>query len=544
MADPSIERLSRVVRVAYDHLQERRQEINDLNVFPVPDGDTGDNMAGTMRAVLEGLEGLRANPLASVDRNYIVDTVAHSALMGARGNSGVILSQIVRGAAEVLSTRRGELIGPLLVRDALERAAKAAHDSMSDPREGTMLTAIREIYEAVAAKVEEIGQHELAPGTSDSRQDALLAELLVAAIAAGQQAVEDSTEQLDVLREAGVVDAGAYGLVVIVAGLVAGLAGQDAAPSPVPHQSAAGLDAGLHTASRYRYCTSCIVTGSGLDPKAIAPRLERLGDSIAVVGDETMLKVHVHTDTPGEARSICAEHGDVHQFEFTDMKRQIADQRERRAGAAAARTGVVAVASGDGISKLFAAEGALVVDGGPTLNPSIQEILEGIQANSASELIVLPNSANVVLAAEEAAKLADRPVHVVASHSQQAGLTALIGGFDSAAGAEQNASSLRAELEALETGLVAAADRDDPDGRYTRGQAVGFVGDELVAWGQPDETLAAVVERMAGDAEIITVLEGEATPVHARELDLPGNGAELEILEGGQPTWWWLLVAQ
>ena len=126
MSDPSVERFHRVVRVAYEHLRERQREINDLNVFPVPDGDTGDNMAGTIRAVLNGLDGLRSNSLAAVDRNYIVQTVAHSALMGARGNSGVILSQIVRGAAEVLSTRRGELIGPALVRDALARASEEA----------------------------------------------------------------------------------------------------------------------------------------------------------------------------------------------------------------------------------------------------------------------------------------------------------------------------------------------------------------------------------------------------------------------------------
>jgi uncharacterized protein len=325
---------------------------------------------------------------------------------------------------------------------------------------------------------------------------------------------------------------------------VAGLAGQDAGSSPVPHQTASPSHTALALQSRYRYCTSCIVTGSSLDPATMAPRLEELGDSIAVVGDETMLKVHVHTDTPSRARAICAEHGDVHQFEFTDMRRQIADRDVRLAGGASVCTEVVAVACGDGISELFAAEGARIVDGGPTLNPSINEILDGIRATHAAEVVVLPNSPNVIMAAEEASRLADRPVRVVPSTSQQAGLAALVGAYDASATAEHNAERMASELEAITDGLVAAADRDDPEGRYRRGEAVGFVGKELVAWGAPDATLATVVGELARDAEIVTVLEGADAPAHASELELAADDAELEIHDGGQPTYWWLLAAQ
>ncbi len=544
MSDPSVERFHRVIRVAYEHLRERQQEINDLNVFPVPDGDTGDNMAGTISAVLNGLDGLRSNSLAAVDRNYIVQTVAHSALMGARGNSGVILSQIVRGAAEVLSTRRGELIGPALVRDALARASEAAYRAVSEPEEGTMLTLIRAVSEAVSRKVDEFEQRELAPGTPETEQDAMLVELLEEALSAGHEALAQTREQLAANREAGVVDAGAYGLLVIIAGLVAGLSGADVESSPVPHQTAAPSHGALSVESRYRYCTSCILTGSELEPAGIAPRLEELGDSIAVVGDETMLKIHVHTDKPSRARTICAEYGDVHQFEFTDMRRQIANRDVRLAGGGSVRTGVVAVASGDGIAELFAAEGARIVDGGPTLNPSINEIVEGIRATHGEEIVVLPNSPNVILAAEEAARLAERKVRVVASTSMQAGLAALVGGYDSSSSADENATRMEAELEAITDGVVAAADRDDSDGRYRRGEAVGFVGKELVAWGSPDGTLAEVVGRLAKDAEIVTVLEGADAPSHASELQLPSDGAELEIHDGGQPTYWWLIAAQ
>jgi hypothetical protein len=547
MGDPSVERFHRVVAVAHAHLEERREEINDLNVFPVADGDTGDNMAGTIKAVLDALENLRTSSLAVVDRNLVVTTVAHAALMGARGNSGVILSQIVRGAAEVLTTRRGDLIGPGLVRDALGAASDAAWSSVGNPQEGTMLTVMREVHAAVAARVEEMEETHLPEDVSESDQDAMLAELMTIAITAGLQALERTPQQLDVLAEAGVVDAGAYGLIVILAGLVVGLSGADAGDSPIPHQAGADLTAGLHVDSRYQFCTSCIVTGHGLDPAAIVPRLEELGDSIAVVGDTTMLKVHVHTDDRDRVRAICQEYGDVDQFEAADMREQIAARRSRATSPSGNgdRTGVVAVASGAGIANLFGAEGASVVDGGSTLNPSIQEILAAIDAAPGDEVIVLPNSPNVLMAAREAVRLAGKPAHVVGSTAQQAGLVALVGTFDPAATAAENATRMEAELRAIATGLVAEADRDDADGRYGRGDAVGFVGDELVAWGDPAETLTDVLDRIATGAEIVTVLEGAEAPLQAATAGIGlADGTELEVQQGGQPTYWWLIAAQ
>jgi uncharacterized protein len=551
MGDPSVDRFHRVVAVAFRHLQERREEINDLNVFPVADGDTGDNMLGTIKAVLDALENLRTSSLAMVDRQMIVTTVAHAALMGARGNSGVILSQIVRGAAEVLTTRRGDLIGPALVRDALGDASEAAWAAVGDPQEGTMLTVIREIHRAVAAKVDEMDEGELPPDATDAVQDAMFAELMGIAITAGLAALDRTPEQLDVLAEAGVVDAGAYGLLVILAGLVAGLAGIEAGGSPIPHQEAAHLAASRHFDSRYQYCTSCIITGNELDSKGVVPRLEELGDSVAVVGDQTMLKVHVHADDRGLVRAICEEYGDVDQFEATDMHEQVAARHGRSGTTApieadeAARTAVVAVASGSGITGLFGAGGAWVVDGGSTLNPSIEEILAAIREAPGEEVIVLPNSPNVLMAAREATRLAERPARVVPSTTQQAGLAALVGAFDADAPAAENASRMESELAAIVTGLVAEADRDDADGRYSSGDAVGFLGDELVAWGSPDATLAAVLGRLAdGGAEILTVLEGGEAPIAAAELDLDLDGAELEVMHGGQPTYWWLIAAQ
>jgi dihydroxyacetone kinase-like predicted kinase len=206
MPDPSIERFRRVVSAAYAHLEGRRQEVNDLNVFPVADGDTGDNMALTMRAVMEELDRLDGQPVDQVGRNDIVLAVARAALMGARGNSGVILSQIVRGAAEELASRPGELVDPALVAAAFASAADAAYDSVRDPVEGTMLTVAREMAHSIAHQLAHMDKVRLDHEARDEEQDALLAEVLEVATRAGQEAVERTPEQLEALRQAGVVD--------------------------------------------------------------------------------------------------------------------------------------------------------------------------------------------------------------------------------------------------------------------------------------------------------------------------------------------------
>jgi len=215
MPDPSIVRFRRVISSAYAHLEARRQEVNDLNVFPVADGDTGDNMAMTMRAVMEELDHLDDLEVDEVGRTQLVQALARAALMGARGNSGVILSQIVRGAAEELASRPGELIDPVLVASAFASAADAAYDSVREPAEGTMLTVFREMAHSIARQLAHLDaeKQRLDRGVSDAEQDAVLAEVLERAIADGQRAVERTPEQLDVLRESGVVDAGGYGLV-------------------------------------------------------------------------------------------------------------------------------------------------------------------------------------------------------------------------------------------------------------------------------------------------------------------------------------------
>src|SRR5262245_48430656 len=304
MADPSIERFRRVVSAAGTYLEDRRKEVNDLNVFPVADGDTGDNMALTLRAVSEELDRLDGQLVDEIGRTELVNALARAALMGARGNSGVILSQIVRGAAEELASRPGELIDPALVAASMARAADAAYDSVREPAEGTMLTVFREMAHSVARRLAHMDATRLDPNATPEQQDAMLAELLEEAVRDGESAVGRTPEQLEVLREAGVVDAGAYGLVVILAGVVAGLRGGDSELPEVAHPAPARGHRPHHADSRFRYCTNFIVTGQGLDGRANVPLLEELGDSVLVVGDETTLKVHVHTDEPEEAMAL------------------------------------------------------------------------------------------------------------------------------------------------------------------------------------------------------------------------------------------------
>jgi fatty acid kinase len=543
MPDPSIARFRRVVKSAYASLEERRQEVNDLNVFPVADGDTGDNMAMTMRAVMEELDRLNGLEVDEVGRTALVQALARAALMGARGNSGVILSQIVRGAAEELASRPGELVDPVLVASAFASAADAAYESVRDPAEGTMLTVFREMAHSIARQLAHIDadRQRLGKGVSDEQQDAVLAEVLEQAIADGQRAVERTPEQLDVLRESGVVDAGGYGLVLILAGVVAGLRGEGTEVPEVDHHEPARLSRPHHADSRYRYCTNFIVSGSGLDSREFLPRLEGLGDSVLVVGDEATLKVHVHTDEPESAVAVFEGAGEVANLDVGDMREQIAERESRLA---AGRTGALAVAAGEGMERLFGELGAHVVHGGETLNPSTYELLAGIHEVPAEEVLVLPSSSNVIMAAERACELSEKPAWVVAATSQQAGLLALVE-LDPEVAAAENAERLAAALEGIVAGGVAPAARDDAQGRFRKGDAVGFVGEEIVAWGGAGSTLAATIGALAAKAEIVTVLAGESAPIPLAEIDthVP-DGVEVETHAGGQPSWWWLLAAQ
>ena len=318
----------------------------------------------------------------------------------------------------------------------------------------------------------------------------------------------------------------------------------------VPHQTAPEVHGASHDSSRFRYCTNFVVRGELLEPREFVQMLEGLGDSVLVVGDEGTLRVHVHTDEPESAVAVFAGATTVERLDVADMHEQ-EDQRAARLrgdGASGApvrvRCGVVAVVSGEGIRCLYEELGAHVVEGGPTLNPSTFELLAGIHEVPADEVIVLPNSPNVVMAAERAAELSEKSVAVVETSWPQAGLAALVE-HEPALDLERNAQRLRGALASIRAGAVAPAARDDKKGRFSTGDAVGFVEDEIVSWGQPEAALGGVLERLARGSELLTLLAGDGAPLNEQEVaQLAPGEIEVETHLGGQTHYWWLIAAE
>jgi fatty acid kinase len=514
--------LRALVRGALVALERSRRRIDDLNVYPVPDGDTGTNMLLTVRGIGEALDGTTA-----ADRETLAHDVTRAALLSARGNSGVILSQIVRGAADEFAD--AETIDSPAIARGLRAAADAAYRALREPVEGTMLTVIRELAEEAEARA------------SSTDPD----ELLEALLRRGDEAVARTREQLDVLREAGVVDAGAAGLVELLRGIAAAVRGEEL-PEPAP---AAELpqQAVHQELSRFRFCTTFVIEGEELDADQIERGLAELGDSLLVVGDRAALKAHVHTDDPDAALAIGAAAGTVEAVEIADMHRQTVEREARLTHA----TAVVAVVAGEGNRRLFESLGASqIVEGGQTMNPPTAGLLEAVQRTNAEEVVLLPNNSNVILAAEQAATLATRPVHVVPTRSLQAGLAALVA-FNTERSAEENAEEMSQAIGGLATGEVTTASRDaEVDGLTVRkGEFLGLLAERAVATGPSfAEVAQAVAERLLQEPrEVVTLLAGDGAPElngFIDELQKRHPDLEIDLHEGGQLHYQLLLSAE
>jgi uncharacterized protein len=526
------ERVQELAHGALASLERHRQRIDDLNVYPVPDGDTGTNLTMTARAVVDELDRTTTE-----DRAGLVKEVTRAALMGARGNSGVILSQIIRGAAETLRTNGDVDIHTLA--QAFRSASDAAYRAVRQPVEGTMLSVIREMAEE---------------GESAEHDALTKPELLARLVKRGEEAVARTPEQLEVLREAGVVDAGGAGLLEIVRGLAATAAGEPLPEAPAAREEL-NIEAIHQELSPYRYCTTFMIEGDDLDSEAIERELEQLGDSLLVVGDPEALKVHVHTDEPGRALAVGTRAGVIEGVEIANMHEQTLRREQRLLEAVPdappATTGVVAVVAGDGNRKLFESLGATrIVEGGQTMNPSTAELVEAIESTSAAEVVVLPNNSNVILSAEQAVGLVDKPVTVVPTDSLPAGLAAMLA-FDPNRPAEENAAAMNEVLDEVKTGEVTIASRDvDMNGVSVRkGAWLGLADGKAVAGGADfDEVAAAVVERLLEEPRsVMTLLTGADEPeldsllerIQERHPDL-----ELDVQAGGQPHYPLLLSAE
>jgi DAK2 domain fusion protein YloV len=498
-------------------LEASRQRIDDLNVYPVPDGDTGTNMTETVRAVVSALER------GEID-------VVRASLMGARGNSGVILSQIVRGAVEALPDSE---VDTRSLASALRGASEAAYAAVRNPQEGTMLTVVRELAEE-AERLAEAG--------------APLDDAFERLVTHGEGALARTQEQLDVLRQAGVVDAGGAGVVEILRGIAAQVRGEPLPDSPVA-SAALPLEAVHQELSKYRYCTSFFVEGEAVDPDAFEQELGQLGDSLLVVGSPGAVKVHVHTDEPGRALALATAVGEVEEIDIKNMHVQTAARAvrlERQAGV----TGAVAVCLGDGNRRLFESLGALCVEGGETMNPSTADIAAAIEALAEAQVVVLPNSKNVVLAAEAASEAVGKDVQVVTTHTLQAGLGALVA-YDSQRPLDENLAAMDEAAAAVRSGAVARASRSATVGglEIEEGQFLGLVEGVPVTSGPVlDPVAREVVERLLdGNAEVLTILVGN----EAEDVDALADGIraahptlEIEVHEGGQPHYPLLFAAE
>jgi DAK2 domain fusion protein YloV len=531
--------VEKLVDAALASLEANRARIDDLNVYPVPDGDTGTNMTMTMRAVAEAVDHTSA-----ASRHSLARDVARGALMGARGNSGVIFSQIVRGAADVLGESDEPSIDAHATARALRGASDAAYRAVRRPVEGTMLSVIRELAEEAEARAPD---------------GPAIGELLGDLVRRGEDALARTPEQLQVLRDAGVVDAGGAGLLELVRGVAAAVTGQPLPVPPPAEESHPGVEAIHQELSEYRYCTVVLIEGKGLDRDALEDELEQLGDSLLVVGDENAVKVHVHTDDPGKVLSIGTRVGTIDRVEIANMHEQTLQREERLLAAVpdapTAASGVVAVVAGDGNRRLFEslAENIgpiTIVEGGQTMNPSTADLLRAVQSLAAEEAIILPNNSNVLLAAEHAAANADRTVEVVAADSIPAGLAAMVA-FDGSRSAAENAADMRETLASVETGEVTIASRDvEMNGIPIRkGHWLGLADGDPVAGGEDfDEVAYAVVERLLNVPRgLLTLLVGadgaELDRLLARVAE-EHPGVEVDVQQGGQPHYPLLLSAE
>ncbi len=535
-----------VIQSALAAVEAERQYINDLNVYPVPDGDTGTNMALTVRAVVEELEQSDVKDIPSV-----AAAVTKGSLMGARGNSGVILSQIVRGICDVWG--QANSLDTAVFKHAVQEGQLAAYRAVKVPVEGTMLTVIREMATAAQAVPDGLG----------------LEHLLAAVEEAGRVAVENTTAQLPALQKAGVVDAGGYGLLVLFRGLAAGIealmrGGKIAAGARLVARAAGEAVKARVQAERrvvveepselseFRYCTSFLLTGEDIPRERFEAFLLPLGDSALVVGDERTVKVHVHVNDPGMVLSEAVKYGALGDIEINDMHAQTRDRDERLTTVSAvpeiAEGGsvVVAVVAGAGNRQLFRELGChAIVDGGQSMNPSAAQLLEAVQELGVEEVVILPNNGNVILTAEQAAGMSPLHIAVVPSKSIPSGLAAMVA-FDPGQDAVGNARLMQDAIVDVRYAEVTHAVRDSElDGLEVRqGQAMGIVDGKLVA--AADDVVGAfggvLKEFDRGGAEYITVLTAlngsGATREQLEEAAARvAPEAEVSFHEGGQPLY-------
>ncbi len=545
-----------------DGLRTHQDRLNRLNVYPVPDGDTGTNMALTVASVVDEVDALGEGP----DLAAVCKAIAHGSLMGARGNSGVILSQLLRGLTGVLATAPGGVASGALVAEALDRAAASAYEAVGRPVEGTILTVGRGVADAATAEVAGAGDAEVS-----------LLAVLEAAAAGGAEALARTPELLAVLAEAGVVDAGGSGLLLLIDAALQVVDGRPMPePGPVLEPAAVGPLAAVGSAAggaaagggersiaELRYEVMYLLDA----PDAAIPTFREVwagvGDSIVVVGGDGLWNCHIHTDDVGAAIEAALDAGRPRNIRVTDLLDQVAEERWVReavegtsevetasATEPAVHTGVVAVAAGEGIRRIFRSLGVHhVVTGGQTMNPSTAQLLEAVEACRADEVVVLPNNKNIVAVAAQLDGLTPKQVRVVPTRGVAEGFAALLA-YDPDAEVDANTEAMAAAAAAVVTGEVTRAVRatSSEAGPIAEGDWLGLGGDGICSiHADLAEAAVGLLAALLDDGhEVLTLIEGEgASPAVTRHVTewvtehYPAT--TVEVHHGGQPLYPYLV---
>ena len=519
-------------------LEKSSADIDALNVFPVPDGDTGTNMMLTMRSTME--EAYRAPDNSA---SAIAHAMAKGALMGARGNSGVILSQIWRGMAQGLDGK--ESFNAAEMAEALLKSADIAYKGVSNPVEGTMLTVMKDAAKEAKAQVDR--------GEED------VIGLLEAVVNAAGDSVARTPRLLKVLKDAGVVDAGGQGLYTILEGALRFLKGElelmrlrkpqiivSDLPSTVPLPQATGVDE-----VPFGYCTEFLLKGDKLEPESISKRLEKKGESLIVVGDESAVRIHIHTLEPGSIVQFATKLGTLHQVSIRNMDEQHQDflemQKERMP---TTDTAVIAVASGDGLKDVFGSLGAAaVIPGGQTMNPSTKDILQAVQSVPSENVIILPNNKNIILTAGQVESLTEKKIKVVPTRTIPQGVVALLA-FDYEADFKTNAEIMEKALSSVKTIEVTKSVRATRiNGLHIkRKQPIGLLDDELIAAGDTDlDVINKILDKLdMKEAEVVTIYYGEDVQAEEAEkisasITEQYTNLQVELIKGNQPHYSYIL---
>jgi uncharacterized protein len=519
-------------------LAANHEEANRLNVFPVPDGDTGTNMLLTLQSAVEDIKDSNAAEVSKIAK-----LASHGSLMGARGNSGVILSQIFRGFARAVEGKSS--LTPRELAAAFEEAANAAYRAVNKPTEGTILTVAREAGRAAT--------------TAAAGSDASVPSVIAAAAAGARDAVLKTPSQLQILRDAGVVDAGGFGLQIILEGMLKTVeesafaaSTQPAAAKIQPAQVALDLPEG-----GWGYCTEFLIEGNGLDVEVIRNQIEALGNSVMVVGEPELVKVHVHTDDPTRVITLAGGHGKVLKLNVGDMSTQHKRILESQAAANKVSrpngVGLVAVVAGSGLVEIFRGLGVdAIVEGGQSMNPSTQDMLLAIESVPYQEVILLPNNRNVILAAKQVTGLTPKKVHIVETRSVPEGVAAVVAFRGDRSGPE-NVAAMKTEAERVQTIEVTHAVRDTRSNglKVKKGDVIGLINEKLEFAGTDyAEVVNKALGKLGPDAyELVTVYRGEDASedelaILQSSIQSSFPGLEVEVQHGGQQHYPFILSVE